>query len=347
MFRAINLQTSQAIISLDPQWRSQVGYLRTLGKSDLLVCPWCQQPVRLRTSVVRRWHFAHQHLENCPSGRDSPLILAIRAALYDWLAATFGDQRVSLEATFDPPLFPRPVDCWVKTEAGPVGYWIFDKQLVPTLREQVKSGFKTLNTQAHFVFATRMLRQDSGLLNRVHLTTTEREFMASSVYNQAWARVPQDPGGSLHYLDPGEGILTTFRDLRLLHSPQLYNGVRKNNPLDQITASPTNGEFIHPGESLQLQIRGREIEAQQRKVAERQQKIATYFAKRAARVAKPTSQPKVTTSPPVTKIHPVPEPFARQGTCRICGAITSDWVTYFGKSNECICRNCAGKANQG
>jgi hypothetical protein len=350
MFRALNLQTSQAIISLDPQWRSQVGYLRTLGKSDLLVCPWCRQPVRLRTGSVRRWHFAHKHLENCPSGRDSPLILAVRAMLYDWLVAAFGSQRVTLEAVFDPPLFPRPVDCWVETGNGPVGYWIFDKQLTPALREQVKTGFTSLSAQAHYGFAARMLRQDGGLLNRVHLTTTERDFMGSSLYDRAWARVPQDPGGSLHYLDPDEGILTTFRDLRLLHKPQLYNGVRKSNPLPQISASPTNGEFIHPGESLQLQIREREIESQQRKAAQRQQKIAAYFASRAARAAgaaTSTNPPKIPASPPVTKSPLTHEPFARQGTCRVCGEITSDWVTYFGKSDECICRNCARKANQG
>jgi len=341
MFKARNIKTDQDIISLDPVWRRQEQQLRQLGIDDQLVCPGCKQPVRLRTGVVRRWHFAHKHLENCPLGRESPITLAIRAALFEWLVLVFGSQNVMLEYPLRESSLPRPVDCWVEAETRVFGYWVFDKGKTPSIRQNVQTGFTQAGVLPQYVFASTMLRTDPVYPNRLHTTTTEREFRSESIYNQAWARNFQNIGGSLHYLDPKEKTLTTFRDLVIVHEPQLYQGVIKRHLLSEISPSHENGEFIHPCEPAQLQLRGRQIKSQQVEAANRLQSLEDFLSRRGGvsetedgRSSKPRNVPSQSR-----------QPFVREGVCTVCGTITSDWVTFFGATGECICRNCKNEVD--
>jgi hypothetical protein len=90
MYKALNLATQQDIIILSPAWTGRLPALRALDRQDLLVCPACRRPVRVRAGRTRRRHFAHKHLENCPYQSASPLLLEARAVLYEWLLAQFG-----------------------------------------------------------------------------------------------------------------------------------------------------------------------------------------------------------------------------------------------------------------
>jgi len=102
------------------------------------------------------------------------------------------------------------------------------------------------------------------------------------------------------------------------------------NSLDDVLISKTTGEFIHQGEEAQLERSQRKMAAQQRQIEERRRR-AENFLKQASFSKGPLDQGK----PSVAQTA-----FERKATCRICGNLTADWVTYYGQSNECICREC-------
>lgn len=336
MYKALHKPSGHEIVILDREWVAQVAYLRSLDRKDALVCPGCQQPVRVRAGRVRRWHFAHKHLGNCPYDRASPMLLDMRAVLYTWLQGQFGEGSVSIEMQLDLAVFQRPVDCWVETEGLVFPYWLVDRRMPPDERHNLAAGFEQLGLVPHYVFASDMLRPDSFQpRSRVHLTTTERAFLQTTTLDPAWQVHFEHLGGSLHYLDPGEALLTTYRDLVIFHPPQLYHGTRLQHPLAEVQASLATGEFTHPGELEHLQKRQEAVEARQRKVEDRLRRARDFFTATAGR-AGTLSYPKER-----SVSH---TPFRREGTCKFCGRLTSDWVQYDGDSGMCICRDCKDNA---
>jgi hypothetical protein len=212
MFKAIDRRSREEIVILDARWRERVAQLRALATQDVLVCQGCEQPVRVRTGKVRRWHFAHKHLENCSYGYELPTLLQIRGVLYEWLVGHFGGE-VAIERKVDDVRFPRPVDCWVETGRASFAYWIIESRTMPQVREELRAGAAQLNAQMNWVLASEMLRPDADIADQVHLTTTEREFIQPSEYDEiAWATHACGLG-SLHYLDPDERTVTTYRGL--------------------------------------------------------------------------------------------------------------------------------------
>jgi len=335
MYKALHLPSEQDIIILDPRWQQQVGYLRALDQRDALVCPGCRQPVRVRAGKVKRWHFAHKHLQNCPFERESPTLLKARAVLYEWLVDKFSVETVTLEKILEGQGLPRHVDCWVQNEGSSFAYWILDRRLPPNERQQLKSGFGVMGLQVNWVFSADLLRVDQDIVqDRLHLTTTERAFMQESEFDQAWQTHFDCLGKTLHYLDADHESLITFRNLSVIHMPQLYAGARLQNSLPQVAISLTTGEFIHPSEADRLQKRRREIEAQADAAAQRLQKAQDFFRGERAK-QKPLSVPKESTG------H---QPYERRATCKYCGKETADWIAYFGQSKACICRDCKDRS---
>jgi len=333
MYKAHNKSSGEDIIILDSRWLAQLEYLRELDRQDALACPGCEQPVRVRAGKIKRWHFAHKHLKNCPFERESPRLLLTRAILYDWLVGKFGAKATSIEKKFE-SISLRHIDCWVDVGNQTFVYWIFDRLMPPDERKILETLCDENGLVAQFVFLFDLLREDDfNPENRLHLTTTERTFMRQSELDKAWQTHFELLGGSLHYLDPYQETLITYRNLNPVHLPQLYAGKRLETPCTEVLVSITTGEFIHPGELKQLQQRQREIETQQRQAEERLQRAKTFL--------KGASLSKMSLSQ--IKSKPIPETFERKATCQVCGTVTSDWVTFFGENQTCICRNCSGR----
>ena len=332
MYKALHQLSGQEIIILDTRWMQQIEYLRTLDKQDDLVCPSCEQPVRVRAGKIKRWHFAHKHLANCPFERESAVLLKARAVLYEWLVGKFDVDHVTVEKRPDNSPLHRYVDCWVEVEAQAIAYWIFERRLPPDERNNLISGFKEIGVTVIWVFVSDLLRVDFvGMQDRLHLTTTERAFVRKSELDKAWQTYFEHLGGSLHYLDADQKTLTTFRNLSVVHKPQLYAGRRLEHPLGEMLISIETGEFVHPGEVDQLEKRQMEMERQKREADNRLQLAREFFSRTPPQEVQRSDEE----NPPQ-----INQPFERSGTCRFCGTETADWITYFGETKECICRNC-------
>ncbi len=337
MYKVLHQPSRQEIIILDARWIQQIEYLRNLDKQDALVCPRCEQPVRVRAGKIKRWHFAHKHLANCPFEKESLILLKTRAVLYSWLTGKFEIDQVTIEKQLSELPFQRHVDCWVKRDDHQIAYWIFDRRVPPDERAKLKSGFKEIGVPVVWVFVSDLLRVDFlGMQDRLHLTTTERAFICNTEFDRAWQTHFEHLGGSLHYLDADQETITTYRNLTVVHMPQLYRGKRLEHPIAEILISPETGEFVHPGEIGQLEKREREIVRQQTEVEQRLRLAKDFFSRTPSQK---NHLPQEEVPPPNS------QPFERSGTCRFCGTETTDWITYFGDTQECICRNCKDQAN--
>jgi len=330
MYKALH-QPSGADIIIDPRWKAQLKYLRSFDKQDILVCPGCRAPVRVRAGRFKRSHFAHKHLQNCPFEKESPRLLQTRAVLYDWLVSKFDVEAISIEKGLGPQTGVRPFDCWVEEDGRSFAYWIFDRLMPPDERQNLQKLCAENDLDVQWIYVIDLLRPDEFTpQSRLHLTTTERAFIRQTELDQAWQTHFEQLGGGLHYLDPDQGTLITYRNLTLIHKPQLYTGKRLKNLLADVLISKSTGEFIHPGEVAQLERSQRKIAAQQRQAEERRRR-AENFLKQASFSKGSSNQG----NPPVAQTA-----FEQKATCRICGTLTADWVTYYGQTKECICRAC-------
>jgi competence CoiA-like predicted nuclease len=360
MYKAINIQDGTSITILDLKWVSAINYLRGLDAQDLLVCQRCKQPMRVRAGKIRHWHFAHKHLLNCPYGQESPALLDARAVLYEWLVSKFGDQ-VTIEKHIDSAEFERPIDCWVEQGTNSVAYWIMDKAIQPDDRESLRVGFGRLKATVNWLFTASMLRQDESQPESIHLTTTEREFMQHTVYDEVVSGELE--GKSLHYLDSDQRTLTTFRGLRLIHSPQLFKGHKHSHAIAEIRVTPEKGEFVHPGEHEQWQ----EYRRQQAELEKQRQEVEKALARqmqlrRQAMAERPMpasrepekSQESVPTTLPAVRPgwmelvegkpqasdQPAQSIYQIEGVCEFCGKRTTDLWYYDGKTRLGKCRTC-------
>ena len=336
MYKALHQPSRDEIVIIDPRWKAQIEYLRKLDKQDILVCPGCEAPVRVRAGRFKRPHFAHKHLQNCPFEKESPRLLQTRAVLYDWLIGKFGIEAVSIEKSLESPTRVRPFDCWVEVDGHYFAYWIFDRLMPPDERQNLQKLCAENILDVQWICVIDLLRPDEfNPQSRLHLTTTERAFMRQTELDQAWQTHFEQLGGSLHYLDPDDDTLITYRNLNLVHKPQLYTGKRLKNSLDDMLVSNITGEFIHPGEAAQLERSRRKMAAQQRQTEERRRRAESFL--KGASFSKG--------SPDERKTSTTQTAFERKATCRICGNLTADWVTYYGQSNECVCRECKDRTN--
>jgi hypothetical protein len=335
MFKALIKSSSEEIVILEPRWRRQLEILRLLDSQDGLVCQGCLQPVRVRAGEVKRWHFAHKHLHNCPYESESIDLLHTRAVLYEWLLSRQGEAGVTLEKKTS---LSRPVDCWVNGPAGDIGYWIIDRRMPPEERQDLAEGLPGVCTYPEWVFTASMMHADANSLERLYLTTTEREFMRHTEYDDAVQSTYAAPGTSLHYLNAEREGLISFRGLQVYHRPQLYTGHWYETPLSQVRSQPLTGEFIHPGEDEQLErfrsaIRARE-QVQQKTEQRINLKLEGLFGK-----IKASPEPPAKTS---EDFHAQP---GRTGEgelprCVFCGQATDDYWYLNRAANTCKCRNC-------
>ena len=338
MFKAKNTTTKEDIIILDTKWIGRVKYLRLLDRGNMLVCPGCEQPVRVRAGRTRRWHFAHKHLLNCSYGYESPAVLNARAVLYRWLVSKFGE-GVRIEKDIDAGLLPRHIDCWVETEKGNFAYWIIGSRMKPQKRDDIWAGFSKLKVSVNWIFVIDMLREDDFHSDSIHLTTTEREFACQTDFDEIRIANEFVTGNSLHYLDPTNETIITYRGLRIIHAPQLYRGRKIENELASVLVSPVSGEFVHPGEHEQLELRRQEKIQLENEQRERESKITEFHE----HLVSIKSLQEYSLSPKVQPQHERQEQYLTREVkvvCILCGQITADYWYLNRADNTCKCREC-------
>ncbi len=337
MYRAINLNTAEDVIILDPRWAAQVESLRALDHTGGLVCPGCRQPVGVKMGEQRVWHFAHKHLANCPFESESAELLRARAALYAWLAGQFGPEQVQVEKLLEGRV-RKPVDCALTD--GQADFWIFDRRMPPDERETLAHSVQKAGLRMHWLFCAEMLSVEKNQPEQIYLTTTEREFMLESKFDKAWQLSPAVGGKTLHYLDSRQNRLVTFRSLLAFHPPQLYAGKRLEHPLEQVRFSLSDQDFMHPQETEELAWKDKErsyrAEKEQARLQRAEEKLLRLTGK--AQNSQPAGPAAANPEGALLGF------LQRQGTCRFCGKLTSEWVSFNGKTNECVCRDCADRA---
>jgi hypothetical protein len=345
MFKCLNQQTMDEVVILAPAWRVRLAELRSLDHAGSLICPGCRQPVRIRAGKFRRWHFAHKHLANCPLANQSPELLHCRAALYEWLLQHFDPQAINLEKHL--PGLARPLDIWVQAGEAEFGYWIFDTRVSPQVREELRQCLEGQGMVVNWIFTSKLLHEDSPHPGRLHLTTTEREFLRTSSLDAAAEAAGETPGLSITYLDADSATFITYRSLKLRHPPQLFSGRRFSQDAASVKPHPASGECLYLEDPENLW----RYQQKASLMRQRTQKQREFFAARTTsrEIPQPGMSPEKDSIPgdPRQSIHPpdlppVRQPFARAGVCKICGKSTTDWVTYFSKTGECICRDCQG-----
>lgn len=358
MFKIFHQNTSEEIIILDPVWETKVNELRIMDAQDLLLCPGCKQPVRVRAGDVNIWHFAHKHLANCSYGETSPTLLQARAALYTWLFGKYGD-KVTIEKQLADMDLPREIDCWVEDGNTKFGYWIFDGAMKSIeMREKLREQFKKHKIPVNWVFISDMLHPENDSEDKILLTTTEREFLQKSKYDESVPRSPYDGvGQSLHYINSEERTLISYRSLRVFHEPQVYSGHKRHTPFSELKISRENGEFVHP-EEIELLKRYRQEATQAKKDIERYRQEATQTKRNIEPQQRFVNQFRAfvknkdyqqSTHRPITNNKPksqdsfIPVTPKEEAQCVYCGRITSDWWLYDGATKTCKCNNCSGK----
>jgi hypothetical protein len=300
--------------------------------------------LRVRAGQERRPHFAHKHLLSCSYTDESATLREARAVLYEWLSSKFGE-RVSIEKKVDNNSLFRPVDCWVEKDNEIFAYWIFDTSLASEKRDQIWSSFDNPKVHVNYVFTSKMLRKDADRSSGIHLTTTEREFMRRSIYDEG-----NDFGSSarqsLHYLDTQQRTIITFRGLFVIHRPLVYKGSEIISELTRVLVSPKNGEFVHPGEHERLKQFLKEKTAKEKHRRDAQERrnllLMPSFQMPSNRLPPP---PRASSAVQVTDHEIAHEttlshPLEKEGLCIFCGVITTDWWTLDSKTGQCKCKNC-------
>ncbi|MFZ6029024.1 MAG: competence protein CoiA family protein [Chloroflexota bacterium] len=341
MLKAAHSQSGEEFLIVSQHWRQQLDILRRLDRQGFLVCPGCRQPVRVKAGRVRRWHFAHKHLVNCPFERQSALLLETRAALYEWLVVQFGESAVTLEKIVSG--LPRPLDCSVALpgDSGAAAYWIFDARMPPDERARLVDALSGLQASIVWLFAASLLRTEPGQPTQVHLTTTERAFKRQTDSDAANPLEAFTAGETLHYLDAESSTLISYHNLNLFHPPQLFAGRRLCTPLIDVYADPQNGDFLHPGEAVRISHYRQTRRRREEKMQATLPNLGVHFDATLPPKQQPGSfSPRPAGSLPREDFR---EPFARVGTCKHCGRQTGDWVSFDGRTATCVCRDCVGK----
>lgn len=349
MFKSFDCQTSEEIIILDPCWNDEtIDSLRLKGKEDHLACPVCKQAVHVKAGEERRWHFAHKNLGTCPLRNESPNILQARSLLYKWLKSKYGN-AVTVEKHFPGYELPRPFDCYVEiSKDRKFGYWILERGI--RSRSSLEAVITNLDISMTWVFLSTMLRMDKEDIFSIYLSTTERDLMYSSEYNEM-----RGHGNALNYLDINNNLVITLRGLHCIHPPQQYEiNAKITNTLMDMRISPKTGEFVHPGEyellqefqeKLRLENQRKKnkqdlIQREKGRLWQMKEKIQDrqlpqiFKPKYQENAAVSSTYPKVIRESHATYTY---EYLEKMYTCTVCGIQTKNWVKLDMKTDTCVC----------
>lgn len=288
--------------------------------------------------------------------------------------------KTTLEKRLEGDALPRPIDCWVETESGAIAYWIFDSSMKPQARDALKQVLETLNVQLHWVFTYNRLRASEESADKIVLSTTERDFLQTTRYDYEIDTRYAPGGSLHYLDSETETLSTfrnlkcvhpphIFLGRREHHALsavlvsskgafvhpgeherfQQYQEEQRRYQEEQRQLAQQKRQ---QAEQEQL-ARRRRIQAEEQRLAQQrleehklaQQKWLQAEQIRLAQPDRKTKEDQVhdagiaisnTERYPSTRTH-----FReKEGTCELCGQITSDWYEYDNKTRLCRCYDC-------
>ena len=351
MYKCLSLESGELILILSSKWRQEEKKLRFLAAGDKLVCQGCNQPVRLKAGKMRRWHFAHKHLENCPFIPNSPILIYARGKIYDWLVGLYGESYVDVEVFYPQLKFPRPIDVSVRTRHGNCSIWIVESRMKPDIRKKIRQNFTDLGEPYFYVFLNGMHHPMSGQQGKINLSTTERECAQTSDYDYFRHPIDLPIGQTLHYFDPENNQVITYRDLTCIHKPQVYKGRPHVDGLEKLVVDIIRGSLVHPGEAEELNrlIRLREhrrekVERSRKSLGKIMDRILPDHFDEQGKDDSQLSEKKSVLNFKNESVSTNSETFLnRPARCMFCGVITDDWWFLDRVTGLCKCRTCLKK----
>jgi hypothetical protein len=295
MFVALNIKDRTRVTSIDPDWDDLVETLRELVRSGQLVCPGCKQELWLRTGIRRR-HFAHRSLADCPLESQSAAVWETKAQLYLWLQTKYPG-HVQLDKAIALPGGEKVADLVVEPESDrKFAYWVFDRQQRD--RQQFLDYHSSKGLRLHFVHTFSTLTSLGP--RKLALTASQRDFIRKSGFDDC---LTIGGDGHLHFFNNDNSTMTICRGLWCVHRPNVYTSeVTREDPLSNALISPKTGEIVFPADVEARQVWLQALKLQQK------EKAARLAALRAQPRKSAFIEPR--TKPPVG-VQPEPEPVER------------------------------------
>ncbi|WFB37683.1 competence protein CoiA family protein [Kiritimatiellota bacterium B12222] len=333
MFTAKIKRDAGMVNILDAKWQQQGELLRGLTQRGELVCPHCGQDINLRDGDVRRRHFAHRTLADCPFKEPSAEVLDIKTTLYQWLESKMPG-NVQMDCRLEMPGKEVYWDFLVESENGKrFGYWIVDRQVRDrTERFDAAEKQGILPVILHTASVLKFHTDDI-----LELTASQRAFRKRSIYDVV---LQGKSGGHLQFLT-GHKDLKIFRGLSLLHKPNLYEwDVLRSGGLDDAFFDDATGELFFKED----QDAERVFEEQQKQRGKKREEDKKASVQRSAPVASGMSYRTSTLQFKESVVREssgnVQNRFNQPVECEDCGQMTCDLVKWIPKTGKCVCRAC-------
>jgi hypothetical protein len=333
MFVAYDKLTKLRVTSLDHEWSTRLMELREWVQSERLICPGCQQSLWLRTGELRRRHFAHRQLADCPLGSDSAEVMEIKAQLYEWLSSKYPG-RVELDVDLQIEGWQKPADLVLAPAHGErFVYFVFDRQ--QRCRERLLQGSRNAEQSVHFIHTQTTHQQDPGA-NALKLSASQRDFICWSDYDR-----PTWPAeGHLYFIDGQRARLTIYRGLTCIHSPNLYSWtIRREDLLTEALISPKTGEILFAAD-IKTQ-KSWMAERDERNKSEADRKRQTSDAVAAERRSNNMQEDHTASRPEPPKVEMAPANLNGPYRCEDCGQETTDWSSATPSLQTCVCKSCS------
>lgn len=382
MFVAHRTSNNTRVTSIARQWDSNVEALRQMAASGDLVCPGCEQLLWLRTGELRRRHFAHRTLKECPLGHKSAELFDAQFQLYRWLDSKFPGQ-VEMELALPDAGDVKAPDLQVQLspEVRAV-YWLLDRQMHH--REALLNLRRRPNLHVHFIHTQSALKLNSD--SELALTASQRDFTTVSGFDRLGS-VPGD--GHLCFLNTEESNLLIYRGLWMVHSPNLFCwSLLTQCLLQDALVSPKTGEIVTTEDKVRLEerqeVRRREkqrqeerarlLEQQQKEERERLAKLENEKRERMERISSLESVralqldveedeeeeavvPDALSESPAIQVLPTLPPIeetAEEETgllndafeCEDCGRKVTEWSQVTPATRKCVCVPCVAKRRE-
>jgi hypothetical protein len=338
MFVAKDRELKTRVNSLDPELGSRMEELRALTTSGRLVCPGCEQELTLRMGEIRRPHFAHRKVSECPLAKQSADVLEAKAKLYKWLCTKYPG-LVEMDVNLQIPDWDRFADLVVHAPNGKIfAYWIFDRS--PKNRWGLRY-FNSEHIMRNILFAESALHKEAD--GALRLSAAQRDFIVTSDFD------PLRGFGHLHFIEPATGKLTIYRAFHCVCEPNMYtsNYVREA-PLASALICPLSGEIVL----------AEDVE-EYRHQMELKKRCGIYVPPIAPRIPPPLKEPPVAYKPIPLKEQPAiykPQPRQPQPpavtvvppepewdgfyTCEMCGIRTKETNVILSVRKTCVCPAC-------